>query len=163
MKTFPGALQCPPTVSGKEPPSLISLGIYRESWKLVKENMSSQGPHIRLHKAAAQHHLLGSIFHQKYDITYLSVYSLHWHSTVTDVMLLKNRLMVCTRHFHHILLESESNHTYTYVGREVMRAAIDYGQIDLEQYDRPHRSAVDHGINRRLVFFINNISDKIST
>ena len=49
--------------------------------------MSSQGPHIGIYKAMAQHPLLGWIFHQKYEIPYLSGYSFIQHSTFADVML----------------------------------------------------------------------------
>ena len=52
MKTFLKHLQRPNTVSNKEPPTLMSLAAYRESWKTVKENTSLQRPHIGMYKAA---------------------------------------------------------------------------------------------------------------
>ena len=51
-----------------------------------------------------------------------------------------------------VLLDSESNHTYKRIESESKRAAIEHVQIPLEQYRRPQRSTVKHGINRRLVF-----------
>ena len=65
----------------------MSLAAYREYWKIVKENTSSQGPHIEMYKAAAQHPLLVWIFHQKSEIPYLSGYYLRRHRTGTDVVL----------------------------------------------------------------------------
>ena len=59
VKTFLIHLQQPTTVSDKEPPTMLSLAAYRESWKIFKENMSSQGPHIRIYKAAAHQSFLG--------------------------------------------------------------------------------------------------------
>ena len=89
VKTISRHLQQKLTVSGKEPPTLMSLDAYRESWKIVKENTLSQGPHIGMYKATAQHLLLGWILHQKSDIPYLSGYSLRRHLTGTNVMLPK--------------------------------------------------------------------------
>ena len=60
---------------------------YRESWKIVKYTRSPQGPHIGMYKIAAHQPLLGWIFHQKSEITYLSRYSLRQQRTCTDVML----------------------------------------------------------------------------
>ena len=82
-------LQRPTTVSDKETSTLISLASYIESWKIFKENMSSQIPHLGMYKAAAQHSLLGCIFHQKYEIPYLPGYSLRRHCDGTGVMLPK--------------------------------------------------------------------------
>ena len=46
VKTLLRRLQRLQTVSGEEPPIPINLAAYRESWRIVKENTSSQGPHI---------------------------------------------------------------------------------------------------------------------
>ena len=89
VKTLLRHLQGPTTVSDKGPPTLMILAAYREYWKIVKENTSSPGPHIIMYKAAAQHPLLGWIFHHKYEITYLSGYSLRQHCTGNNVMLTK--------------------------------------------------------------------------
>ena len=51
-----------------------------------------------------------------------------------------------------VLLVSEVNNIYKHIGREAMIVAIDHGQIYPEQYSNSQRSAVAHGINRRLVF-----------
>ena len=64
----------------------MSLAAYRESWKIVKENKSSQGPHIIMYKVAAHNPLLGQIFHQKSEIPYLSGYSFRRYRTGTNVM-----------------------------------------------------------------------------
>ena len=53
QKKFLRQLQHPNTVSNKEPPTLTSLSDYREYWKRIKENMSSQGTHIGMYRAAA--------------------------------------------------------------------------------------------------------------
>ena len=89
VKTFLRHLKLPTTVSGKDPPTLMSLAAYRESWEVFKETTISQGPHIGMYKTAAQHPLLGCIFHQKSEIPYLSEYSIRRHSTDTDIMLPK--------------------------------------------------------------------------
>ena len=51
-----------------------------------------------------------------------------------------------------VLLVSEVNNIYKHIGREAMIVAIDHGQNFPEQYSNSQRSAVAHGINRRLVF-----------
>ena len=67
-------------------------------------------------------------------------------------MLPKKGLLGYERHAHHFLLESEKNYSCKCIKREEIRAAIEHGQIYQEQYIRPHRSAVAHRVNRRLVF-----------
>ena len=89
VKKFLVHLQRPNSVSNKYPATLISLATYIESWKVVKENMSPQGPHIEMYKAVMQHLLLGWIFHQKSEIPYLSGYSFRRNSIITDVVLPK--------------------------------------------------------------------------
>ena len=79
-------LQRQAAVSGKEPPTLISLAAYRESWEIVKENTYSQGHHIGIYKAAAQHPLLGCIFHQKSEISDLPGYCLRQKCTGTNAV-----------------------------------------------------------------------------
>ena len=79
VKTLLKHLLLPNTFSNKEPPNLMSLAANRESWKIVKENMSAQVSHIGMYKAAALHPLLGCIFHKKSEIPYLSEYSLRRH------------------------------------------------------------------------------------
>ena len=90
VKTFLRQLKRPPTVSGKEPAILTSFTKYIAYWKKVKENISLQGPHIRMYKAAAHNHLLGWIFHRKSGFPYLSWYSICQNCTCTDVMLMKH-------------------------------------------------------------------------
>ena len=51
-----------------------------------------------------------------------------------------------------VLLYSEANHTYKFIGIETRRASIDHGEVYPEQYRRPQISDVAHGINRRLIF-----------
>ena len=58
VKTLLIHQQRPKTVSDKELPTLMSLAAYRESWKIVKKNMSSQVPHIRIYKSALHQPLL---------------------------------------------------------------------------------------------------------
>ena len=131
----------------------MSLAAYRESCKIVKENTSSQLPHIGMYKESAHHPQLGQIFHQKSEIPYLSGYSLRRHHIGTDVMLPKKAdswdvKYLCTI----VLLYSEANHTTKRIRKEEIQAAIERRQIYPEQYSRPQNSAVAHGINWRLVF-----------
>ena len=115
--------------------------------------MSSQVPHIGMYKAAEHHPLTGWVFHQKYEILYLSWYSPKRNCTGTDVMVPKKTDSWDVKYLRNIvLLDSETNYTYKRIRRESMRAAIEYIQISTEQYNRPHRSALAHGINRILVF-----------
>ena len=126
---------------------------YKESWKIVRENKSSQRPHIRMYKAAAQQPLLGWIFHQKSEIPYLSGYYLIRHCTGTDIMLTQKTDSWYVKDLRTIvLLDSESTHTYKHIRREAMRADIDHRQISPEKYIREQRSAMEHGINQRLLF-----------
>ena len=130
VKTFLRHLQRPTTFSDKEPHTLMSLVAYREYWKTVKENTSSQGNHTRMYKVAAQKPLLVWIFHQEYEILYLSGYSLRQHCIGTNVMLpkisdswdVKDLITI-------VLLDSEANHTYKCIRKEATRAAIEHGKI----------------------------------
>ena len=78
----------------------------------------------------------------------LSVYTLHaptpcyWEPDSWDVKDLQTI----------VLFNSEENHTYKRIGGEEMRAAIDHGRFSPKIYSRPQRSAVAHGINRKIVF-----------
>ena len=69
--------------------------------EIVKDNTSSQGPHIRMYKAEAHHPLLGWMFHYNYEMPYLSGYSLRRHRSGIDVMLTKNGLLGSERPVHH--------------------------------------------------------------
>ena len=112
-------LQRPNTVSNKEPPTLMSLAAYRESWRVVKENTSSRGPHIGIYKSEAQHPLLGWIFHQKSKTSYLLGYSLRRHRIGTDVMLPKRAGYWDVKDLRIIvLLDAEANHTNKHIRRE---------------------------------------------
>ena len=116
VKTFLRHLKLPTTVSDKEPPTLMGLAAQREAWKIFKETTFSQGPHIGMYETAAQHPLLGCIFHQKSEIPYLSQYSIQRHSTDTEIMLPKQIDQWSVKDLCTIfLLDSEANHTYKYI------------------------------------------------
>ena len=112
VKTFLRHLKLPTTVSGKDPPTLMSLAAYRESWEIFKETTISQGPHIGMYKTAAQHPLLGCIFHQNSEILYLSWYSILQHPTCTNAVLLDEASPWDVKDLRTIvLLNSESKYT----------------------------------------------------
>ena len=96
----------------------MGMASYRECWKIIKENTSSQGPHTGMYKAVAQHPLLGRIFHQKSETLYLSVYSLRRHCIGTAVMLTKQADSWDVKDLRTIfLLDLEANHTHKRIGR----------------------------------------------
>ena len=133
IKTFLRHLQRTKIVSDKEPLTLMSLAAHRESWKIIKENKSSQGSQIGMYKSAEQHPLLGWIFHHNDEITYLSRYSLRRHRTCTNIMLPKKTDSWDVKDLRTtVLLESEANNTYKRIRIEASNAAIEHGKFSPE-------------------------------
>ena len=130
------------------------LNTYREFYKIVKENMSSQVPHNGMYKAAAQHPLLGCIFYKK-SLKFHTYQNTLSYNTVQSPMSCyrKETYLWDVNDIHTIvLLGSEVRHTYKRIIRESMISVIYHGQIASEQYIRPQPSFLTHGIKRILVF-----------
>ena len=153
VKKFLRHLQCPWTVSDKEPPTLMSLAAYRESCKIFKEHNLLQGPHIGMYKFGSTAPFIRTDLPSKVwnyiPIGILSQTTLYRHQChVTkktyswDVKDLRTI----------VLIDSEENLTYKRIDREEMRDTIDHIQFSPEHYNRPQRNAMAHGIKRRLVF-----------
>ena len=51
-----------------------------------------------------------------------------------------------------VLFDSEANHGFKWLGAFTMKLAIVSGEMALEQYSCPGRSAIDHALNRRFTF-----------
>ena len=53
-----------------------------------------------------------------------------------------------------VLYESDFNHNNKFLGREMMKTALDNHLMAPEQYSKPGRKAIDHALNKRLIFDI---------
>ena len=153
VKTFIQSMSQPVTTTQPEGCFLMSQQEFRESWKVVKERTSSSGAHIGHYKAACQHDELSRLLHLRSEIPFLSGYAPQRYRNGVDVMLLKKAGVTdITKLRTIVLFDSESNHNNKRIGRQAMHAALAQNLIAEEQYSRPGRSAIEHALNRRLVF-----------
>jgi Reverse transcriptase (RNA-dependent DNA polymerase). len=82
----------------------------------------------------------------------LTGYSPVRHRRGVDVMLLKKENVYDIDKLRTIVLfDTEANMNNKHTGRRAMNAAIRKKMIVDEQYSRPHRKAIDHSLNRRLI------------
>ena len=87
------------------------------------------------------------------EIPFMSGYVPDWWKQATDVMLLKKEGNHALKKLQTIVLYKADFNMYNKVlGRQSMTQALHLHQIAPEQYSRPERSAIDHALNRRLVF-----------
>ena len=106
-----------------------------------------------MYKAAAQHPLLGWIFRQKSEITYLSWYSLRRHRTVTDVVLPKNSNSWDVKDLLNLYFTWLWSETYLKTYCNIKNESGHRQRENFSRkYIRPQRSSMAHGINHRLVF-----------
>ena len=59
-----------------------------------------------------------------------------------------NISMLCTV----VLMDSEFNHSNKQVGKQAMDMALKMGEVVDKQYSCPGRKAIDHALNRQLIF-----------
>ena len=142
MKIPDSYQQCPP----------ITFADFKKGWKQAKENTSSSGPHFGHYRAAISHPSLAKLLYDRAMIPMTTGYSPRRHRRGIDVMLLKKENNHQVDHLRTIVLfDSEANMNYKHMGRRAMNLALAQGHIATEQYSRPHRKAIDHALNRKLV------------
>ena len=136
------------------PPQTIKE--YRSAWKVCRERTASgdsAGLHFGHFMACSRHDALNWLNFVLAEIPETSGYSPARYKKVIDLMLLKepnNFLLKKLRTI--VLFQADSNMTNKRLGRESMWSAVGNGLIAAEQYSRPRRNAIDHVLNRRLVF-----------
>ena len=148
---FLHAMQAPPGLEFREP--AYTLQDYRCSWKRARENTSSGALHYGHFKACADHPLLSWSNYLLVEIPFTSGYIPTRWQQATDVMLLKKEGNHALEKLRTIVLyEADFNMQNKVIGRQSMSTALHSHQIAPEQYSRPQRSAIDHALNRQLVF-----------
>ena len=126
---------------------------YRQSWKKMKEKTSSNGLHFGHYMAATRSDLITIGHWALADIPFKTGYSPQRWRNATDVMILKKAGLYDVEKLRTIVLyESDFNHNNKYLGK----ASIDYLQrnnsLAPEQYAVAGKKAIDHSVNRRLLF-----------
>ena len=87
------------------------------------------------------------------EIPFISGYSPLRHRRGTDLVLVKKANDFRIEKLRTIVLfDAECNMNNGRIGRAALRKAIDSNQLAPEQYSRPNRRAIDHALNRRLMF-----------
>jgi Reverse transcriptase (RNA-dependent DNA polymerase). len=118
----------------------------------VKEKTSSNGPHVGHYKTGILHPSIARLLYQRSQFPMLTGYSPKRHRRGIDVMLLKKENVYDVDKLRTIVLfDTEANMNNKHTGRRAMKAALRKGLIVDEQYSRPHRRAIDHSVNRRLI------------
>ncbi len=117
--------------------------------------MSSHGPaHFGHYKAGCLHPDIALVHYHMAEVPFLREYSPIRHPHGTDLVLFKSAIndfrikRLCTI----VLFDAECNMNNSRIGREAIRMALAQNLIAPEQYSRPHRRAIDHALNRRLMF-----------
>jgi hypothetical protein len=137
---------------GVNPIPPITYNEFCEGWKKAKEGTSSNGPHFGHYKAAIKHSYIGPLLYKRSLLPMVTGYSPQRHRMGVDVMLLKKENNVHVDNLRTIVLfDSEANMNFKHLGRRSMHSAINSDQIATEQYSRPHRKAIDHALNRKLM------------
>ena len=132
-----------------------SIHEFRSSWNVSREKTASGGIHFGHFMACSRNNNLNWINFAMAEIPEISGYAPIRYKKVVDLMLLKepnNFLLQKLRTI--VLFQADSNMTNKRLGRESMWSAVKHGHIAEEQYSRPRRKAIDHALNRRLVFDI---------
>ena len=150
-KEFLDAMAAPPGLEFED--STYSLDDYRLSWKKARESTSSGEIHYGHFKACAQDPLLSWCNYLLVEIPFTSGHIPQRWKKATDVMLLKKEGNHAIDKLRTIVLyEADFNMHNKVMGRQAMHSALQSNAIAPEQYSRPQRSAIDHALNRQLVF-----------
>ena len=132
-----------------------SIQEFRSSWNVSREKTASGGIHFGHFMACARNDNLNWINFAMAEIPEISGYAPIRYKKVVDLMLLKEPSNFALQKLRTIVLfQADSNMTNKRLGRESMWSAVKHGHIAEEQYSRPRRKAIDHALNRRLVFDI---------
>ena len=128
---------------------------YKNSWNKMKEKTSSRSLHFGHFKASCKHDLITTVNYILAEIPFQTGYSpVRWQNA-TDVMILKKMGIYDVDKLRTIVLyEADFNHNNKYLGKIMMNQAMDKKLIAPEQYSTPGRKAIDHALNKRLIFDI---------
>ena len=130
-----------------------SVAEFRQSWKVMKEKTSSRELHFGHFKAGMQHDLLSIVHWILAEIPFRTGYSPQRWQNATDVMILKKLGVYDVEALRTIVLyESDFNHNNKWLGRSMMHKLVTKKRLAPEQYSIPGRKAIDHALNRRLMF-----------
>ena len=132
----------------------FTLDDFKGGWKRMKERTSSHGPaHFGHYKAGCLHKDIALAHFHMAEIPFSGGYSPIRHRKGTDLVLLKSENDYRIKKLRTIVLfDAECNMNNGRIGREAMKMALSNKLIAPEQYSRPHRRAIDHALNRRLMF-----------
>ncbi len=136
-----------------------SPAVFRDSWKKMDERTGSRALHFGHFKAAC-HHEQNIITHFiMAEIPFRTGYSPKRWQNATNLMILKKAgLYDIDRLRTIVLFEADFNHNNKYYGKAMMDHVIKHGALAKEQYSIPGRKAIDHALNRRLLFDIQRYS-----
>ena len=125
------------------------------SWDKMKEKTSSRRLHFGHFKACSKHEHVTAINYVMAEVPFQSGYSPSRWKNATDVMILKKAGLYDVDKLRTIVLyEADFNHNNKWLGKSMMETACKYNKVATEQYSIPGRKAIDHALNRRLVFDI---------
>ena len=126
---------------------------YQASWKKMKEKTSSRELHFGHFKASSTNDIITAVNYILAELPFQTGYSPFRWRNATDVMILKKQGLYDIDKLRTIILyESDFNHNNKWLGKSMISHAIKFGKIAPEQYSIPGRKAIDHALNRRLVF-----------
>ena len=130
----------------------------------MKERTSSHRLlHFGHYKAGGcLHSDIAKVHYHMAEIPFTCGYSPRRHRKGTDLVLLKK---VNDYHIEKlrtiVLFNAKCNMNHGRIGREAMRNVIDNNMIAPEQYSCPNRRAIDHALNRHLMFDYLSLSKNV--
>ena len=128
---------------------------FKESWIKMKEKTSSRRLHFGHFKACCKDDALTAINYVLAEVPFQSGYSPTRWKNATDVMILKKAGLYDVDKLRTIVLyEADFNHNNKWLGKAMMDKACEFRKIATEQYSIPGKKAIDHALNRRLIFDI---------
>ena len=132
----------------------FTLEDFKLGWKKMKERTSSHGmAHFGHYKAGCTHEQIAMVHYHMAELPFTGGYSPIRHRKGTDLVLLKSANDFRIKKLRTIVLfDAECNMNNGRMGKEAMHLALDNNLIAPEQYSRPNRKAIDHALNRRLMF-----------
>lgn len=130
-----------------------SVQEFRQSWNAMKEKTSSRELHFGHFKAGMKHDLVSIVHWILAEIPFRTGYSPRRWQNATDVMILKKLGIYDIDALRTIVLyEADFNHNNKWLGRSMMHSLVKNKRLAPEQYSIQGRKAVDHALNRRLMF-----------
>ena len=127
---------------------------FSQGWKKMKEKTSSHGPlHFGHFKAATNHPSIIASHYILAEIPFRTGYNPCRWKQATNVMILKKAgIFDITKLRTIVLYEADFNHNNKWLGKAMMQHTINNNQLAKEQYSIPGKKAIDHALNRRLLF-----------